>query len=146
MSAASTINSTPITNPRFISTLPKNASPTTIAQPQQHYGSVSWFVLKGISTTLCTPALWCYVLCPLLVCIVVGVTCTVVLFALALYPQVKFFPQPLAHVFLQKAMAWEDIVPTWAAWLIAVLLVFIESFLAIFIFILVIFSQSKSTP
>lgn len=81
------------------------------------------FVARGLTFFLSHPRLWRLAVAPLLLTVLVGVGSTVVLLVAALYPQ---------------AEGLEDAgVESWLAWLLAIMLVFVESFVVTLIFSLV---------
>jgi uncharacterized protein involved in cysteine biosynthesis len=81
---------------------------------------MSTFVVQGLAYFAAHPRLWCTMLCPLLLTLVVAVVSVVVLFAVALVPQ---------------AEGLEDAgVVKWLSWLLAVMLVLVEIFLVTLIY------------
>ena len=71
------------------------------------------FPLRGITFLLRRPRLWCLVLIPLLLSMIVAIALTISIFTLALHPQAHFVAQ----------WSW---IPVWLAYIVAVLLCLIE--------------------
>lgn len=84
---------------------------------------MSTFAVRGLSFFLTHPRLWRLAVAPLLLMVAVGVGSTIALLVAALYPQ---------------AEGLEDAgVTPWLAWLLALMLVFVESFVVTLLFSLV---------
>ncbi|RLN58523.1 hypothetical protein BBJ29_004475 [Phytophthora kernoviae] len=85
---------------------------------------MSTYVVQGLAYFMTHPRLWLTTLCPILMTIVVAIASVVVLFSVALHPQVEGL---------------EDAgVATWLSWLLAVMLVLVEIFLVTLIYNLVV--------
>ncbi|KAF4316625.1 hypothetical protein G195_009939 [Phytophthora kernoviae 00238/432] len=85
---------------------------------------MSTYVVQGLAYFMTHPRLWLTTLCPILMTIVVAIASVVVIFSMALHPQVEGL---------------EDAgVATWLSWLLAVMLVLVEIFLVTLIYNLVV--------
>ncbi|KAG1690185.1 hypothetical protein DVH05_028392 [Phytophthora capsici] len=88
---------------------------------------MSTYVVQGLAYFAAHPRLWLKLLCPLLLTLIIGIASVVVLFSVALMPQVEGL---------------EDAgVTKWLSWLLAILLVLIEIFLVTLIFNLIIMGE-----
>ncbi|RLN77513.1 hypothetical protein BBJ28_00022929 [Nothophytophthora sp. Chile5] len=92
-------------------------------QPKDDAGNMSTFVAQGLAYFLSHPPLWRLTLCPVLLTIVVGMTCVVVLLAAAMYPQ----EQGLSDAG----------VPEGLAWVLAIMLCLVESFVITMVYSLI---------
>ncbi|OWZ04492.1 hypothetical protein PHMEG_00023594 [Phytophthora megakarya] len=85
--------------------------------------SMSTYVAQGLAYFLAHPPLWKMTLCPVVLSIVVGMTTVIVLLAAAMYPQEQ---------------ALYDIgVPEGLAWVLAIMLCLVESFVIVMIYSLI---------
>jgi uncharacterized protein involved in cysteine biosynthesis len=84
------------------------------------------YALKGVAFFLAHPSLWVYSCVPFLCSLIFGLVALILFFALALVPQANAL---IPHM------------PEWLAWIIAVILVLLESFLALIIFAQGLFGQ-----
>ncbi|KAL4150320.1 hypothetical protein PRNP1_009723 [Phytophthora ramorum] len=78
---------------------------------------MSTYVAQGLAYFLAHPSLWRMTICPVLLTVVVGMTTVIVLLAAAMYPQ--------------EQGLYDAGVPEGLAWVLAIMLCLVESFVVI---------------